>query len=99
MALRVYGVNEGQPPRMLAEWALAPDADGLFDRRVAVVAGHRYADAASSRARPHGCRSARLPTTTARCGRDSRCRRGSYLTTSRVYMPSERWFVTAHQTS
>ena len=44
MALRVYGINEGQPPRMLAEWALAPDADGLFDRRVAVVAGHRYSD-------------------------------------------------------
>ena len=44
MALRVYGVNEGQPPRTLAEWALAPDADGLFDRRVAVVAGHRYSD-------------------------------------------------------
>jgi hypothetical protein len=44
MALRAYGENTGQPARMLAEWALAPDADGLFDRRVAVVAGHRYSD-------------------------------------------------------
>ena len=44
VALRVYGENAGLPPRVLAEWALAPDADGLFDRRVAVVAGHRYSD-------------------------------------------------------
>jgi hypothetical protein len=58
VALRVFGVNEGQAPRTLAEWSLAPDADGLFDRRVAVVAGHRYADVcvvASTTTREPGC--------------------------------------------
>ena len=44
IALRAYGLVPGQPPRILAEWALAPDADGTFDRRVAVVVGHAYKD-------------------------------------------------------
>jgi hypothetical protein len=44
IALRVYGLAPGQPYRTLAEWALAPDADGRFDRRLAVVVGHAYTD-------------------------------------------------------
>jgi len=44
IALRAYGLVPGQPPRVLAEWALAPDADGTFDRRVSVVVGHAYKD-------------------------------------------------------
>lgn len=44
MTLRVYGLAIGQPTRTLAEWALAPDADGRFDRRLAVVVGHSYSD-------------------------------------------------------
>ena len=44
MTLRVYGLTPGQPRRNLAEWSLAPDADGEFDRRVAVVVGRAYAD-------------------------------------------------------
>jgi hypothetical protein len=42
--LRVYGVAAGQPDRTLAEWSLAPDGDGRFDRRLAVVVGHAYSD-------------------------------------------------------
>jgi len=30
--------------RTLAEWSLAPDADGSFDRRLAIVVGHAYSD-------------------------------------------------------
>jgi hypothetical protein len=44
MTLRVYGLAPGQAPRVLAEWSLAPDADGSFDRRLSVVAGHAFAD-------------------------------------------------------
>jgi hypothetical protein len=42
--LRAYGLAPGQPYRTLAEWSLAPDADGRFDRRVAVVVGHAFTD-------------------------------------------------------
>ena len=44
MALRVYGLAPGQPARHLAEWSLAPDADGVFDRRLAVVVGRAFTD-------------------------------------------------------
>jgi hypothetical protein len=44
MTLRVYGITAGQPLRNLAEWSLAPDADGVFDRRVSVVVGHAFSD-------------------------------------------------------
>jgi hypothetical protein len=44
MTLRVYGLMPGQPTRVLAEWALAPDADGSFDRRLSVVVGHTFSD-------------------------------------------------------
>ena len=44
MTLRVYGLQSGQPPRILAEWSLAPDAEGVFDRHLSVVAGHVYSD-------------------------------------------------------
>jgi hypothetical protein len=58
MALRVYGLAAGQPARPLAEWWLAPDADGTFDRRVAIVVGHAYTDVcvvASLARRDPGC--------------------------------------------
>jgi hypothetical protein len=44
MTLRVYGITAGQPVRNLAEWSLAPDADGVFDRRLSVVVGHAFSD-------------------------------------------------------
>jgi hypothetical protein len=44
MALRVFGLTPQRPPRTLAEWSLAPDADGAFDRRLRVTVGHAYAD-------------------------------------------------------
>jgi hypothetical protein len=44
MTLRVYGLVAGQPRRNLAEWALAPDAEGVFDRRLAVVVGRGFSD-------------------------------------------------------
>jgi hypothetical protein len=44
MTLRVYGVAAGRPARILAEWSLAPDADGVFDRRLSVVVGHAFSD-------------------------------------------------------
>jgi hypothetical protein len=44
MTLRVYGLGGGQPTRALAAWRLAPDAEGSFARRVAVVVGHGYSD-------------------------------------------------------
>jgi hypothetical protein len=44
MTLRVYGIAADQTRRNLAEWSLAPDADGEFDRRLAVVVGHAFAD-------------------------------------------------------
>jgi hypothetical protein len=44
MTLRVYGLAPGQPTRVLAQWVLAPDADGSFDRRLSVVVGHAFSD-------------------------------------------------------
>jgi hypothetical protein len=44
VALRAYGLTSGQPARVLAEWELAPDVDGSFDRRLSVVVGHTYTD-------------------------------------------------------
>jgi hypothetical protein len=44
MTLRVYGVFPGQPPRNLAEWSLAPDANGVFERRLSVVVGRAFSD-------------------------------------------------------
>ena len=44
MTLRVYGLVTGQPAKVLAEWSLAPDADGAFDRRLSVVVGHSFSD-------------------------------------------------------
>ena len=44
MTLRVYGLVPGQPSRALAEWSLAPDVDGSFDRRLSVVVGHAFSD-------------------------------------------------------
>jgi len=44
MTLRVYGIAPGQPRRNLAEWSLAPDAQGVFDRRLAVVVGRAFSD-------------------------------------------------------
>ena len=44
MTLRVFGIATGQLPRNLAEWSLAADADGVFDRRLSVVVGHAFTD-------------------------------------------------------
>jgi hypothetical protein len=44
MTLRVYGITAEQARRNLAEWSLAPDANGEFDRRLAVVVGHAFTD-------------------------------------------------------
>jgi hypothetical protein len=44
MTLRIYGVTADRTRRTLAEWSLPPDADGKFDRRLAVVVGHAFAD-------------------------------------------------------
>ena len=44
MTLRVYGIAVGLPTRILAEWFLAPDADGVFDRHLSVVLGHAFSD-------------------------------------------------------
>ena len=44
MTLLVYGLVPGQPSRVLAEWSLAPDVDGSFDRRLSVVVGHAFSD-------------------------------------------------------
>jgi hypothetical protein len=43
MILRVFGIGADTTRRMLAEWSLAPNADGEFDRRLAVVVGHAFA--------------------------------------------------------
>jgi hypothetical protein len=43
MALRVYATAADGSRRTLAEWSLAPNADGDFDRRLDVVVGHAYA--------------------------------------------------------
>ena len=44
MTLRVFGLAADGSRRMLAEWSLAPNAEGEFDRRLAVVVGHAFAD-------------------------------------------------------
>jgi hypothetical protein len=44
LTLRVFGLAPAQPARVLAEWELAPDADGSFDRRLSVVVGHAFSD-------------------------------------------------------
>src|SRR6266536_4632346 len=44
ITLRVYGIVAGQPPRSLAEWSLAPDADGVFDHHLSVVVGRAFSD-------------------------------------------------------
>jgi hypothetical protein len=44
MTLRVFGLVPGVTPRALAEWSLAPNAEGVFDRRLSVVVGHAYSD-------------------------------------------------------
>jgi hypothetical protein len=44
MTLRVFGIAAGQPRRVLAEWSLAPNAGGEFDRSLAVVVGRAYSD-------------------------------------------------------
>lgn len=44
MTLRAFGLVAGVAPRPLAEWSLAPNADGVFDRHLAVVVGHAYSD-------------------------------------------------------
>jgi hypothetical protein len=44
MTLRVYGIAVGLPPRILAEWWLAADAEGVFDRHLSVVVGHAFSD-------------------------------------------------------
>lgn len=43
MRLRVYGLL-GAERRPLAEWSLAPDADGRFDRKLSVVVGRSFSD-------------------------------------------------------
>jgi hypothetical protein len=44
MTLRVFGLASGQPRRNLAEWSLAPNAGGEFDRSLSVVVGRAYSD-------------------------------------------------------
>jgi hypothetical protein len=44
MTLRVYGLAPGAPRRILAEWSLAPDANGVFERAVSVVVGRAFSD-------------------------------------------------------
>jgi hypothetical protein len=44
MTLRIYGIAADGSRRTLAEWSLAPDAEGEFNRRLAVVVGHAFAD-------------------------------------------------------
>jgi hypothetical protein len=44
MTLRVFGIAPNQPRRNLAEWSLAPNAGGEFDRSLSVVVGRAYSD-------------------------------------------------------
>jgi hypothetical protein len=44
MTLRIFGIAPDQSRRNLAEWSLAPNADGEFDRRLAVVVGRAFTD-------------------------------------------------------
>jgi hypothetical protein len=58
MTLRVYGLAPAQPARNLAEWSLAPDANGVFERRLAVVVGRTFSDVcvvASTSSREPAC--------------------------------------------
>jgi hypothetical protein len=58
MTLRVFGLASGQPRRVLAEWTLAPNAAGEFDRSLAIVVGRAYTDVcvvASSAVREPEC--------------------------------------------
>lgn len=58
IVLRVYGIAADGSRRSLAEWSLAPDADGLFDRRLSVVVGRGFSDVcvvASSSTREPRC--------------------------------------------
>lgn len=44
MTLRIFGIALDQSRRSLAEWSLAPNASGEFDRRLAVVVGRAFTD-------------------------------------------------------
>ena len=44
MTLRAFGITADHVRRELAQWWLAPNAEGEFDRRLAVVVGHAFAD-------------------------------------------------------
>jgi hypothetical protein len=44
MTLRVFGLVSGGSRRNLAEWSLAPNAAGEFDRSISVVVGRAYTD-------------------------------------------------------
>ena len=44
VTLRVYGITTEGARRSLAEWSLPPDGEGKFERRLAVVVGHAFAD-------------------------------------------------------
>ena len=44
MTLRAFGITTEHARRELAVWSLAPNAEGEFDRRLAVVVGHAFAD-------------------------------------------------------
>jgi len=58
MTLRVYGLAPGVAARVLAEWSLAPDVDGSFERRLSIVVGHAFSDVcvvASTTARDPAC--------------------------------------------
>lgn len=58
VTLLIFGLVGGRPTRTLAVWSLAPDADGAFRRRLAVVVGHGYEDVcvvASTSNRAPGC--------------------------------------------
>jgi hypothetical protein len=58
MTLRVFGIAADLTRRSLAEWSLAPDAGGVFDRRVSVVVGRAFTDVcvvASSSSREPEC--------------------------------------------
>ena len=56
MTLRAFGITTDHVRRELAVWSLAPNAEGEFDRRLAVVVGHAFADvcvvASTSRREP-----------------------------------------------
>jgi hypothetical protein len=64
--LRVFAAAVGQPPQRLAEWSLAPDGDGGFDRRLSVVVGRAYTEVcvvASVSGRDESCPAPRGPET------------------------------------